>query len=211
VADDFISMVQDIATDLNRGASHHTRIKKAIVDAIRFYRAFRFGFNQKRAQTTLNPNLEFIVLPVNWLEVDTLKIEEDGYTVPMREKTFDWIDENFRGRTDTGRPVYFALQNRQLRFAPVPDTSYSLVMSFLYQLPEISYSSSDAATNAWMTEGEELIRKHALGDLKVTYIGTPAEVQLGMALRQECRELIAPQLEAQAARETTAGKLQGWL
>ncbi len=210
MADDFGSMVRRIRSDLNRGTAFDTRIKEAIVDAIRFYRTRRFGFNQKRATTTLNPDLEYIVTPVGWLEVDTLRLEDENSREPLKEKTFDQIDDEYRGRNDTGRPVYFAMQNRQLRFAPIPDTSYSLVMSFLYQLPEVSFSASDAASNAWMVEGEELIRKHALSDLKVLYMGGE-KIQEGMALRQECSDIIAPALEAQAARETTAGRLRPWL
>lgn len=211
MSDDFGSMVRRIRTDLNRGTRHDTRIKEAIVDAIRFYRTRRFGFNQKRQTTTINPNDEYLALPTGWLEVDTMLLEDGVTREPLRERGFSWLDDQYRGLNETGRPMYFALQNRQLRFAPVPDTSYSLVMSFLFQLPEVSVSASDAATNAWMVEGEELIRKHALADLKVLYLGTAEEVEKGMALRQECSDIIAPALEAQAARESTAGRIRSFL
>lgn len=211
MSDDFGSMVRKIRTDLNRGTRHDTRIREAIVDAIRFYRSKRFGFNQKRQTTTINPGVEYLVLPTGWLEVDSLRLEDGSTRHPMHERGFDWLDDRYQSIGTTGRPVYFSVQNRQLRFAPIPDTSYSLVMSFLYQLPEVSVSATDEATNAWMVEGEELIRKHALSDLRVLYLGGAEEIEKGMALRQECSDIIAPALEAQAARETTAGRIRGFL
>lgn len=211
MSDDFGSMVRRIRTDLNRGTRHDTRIREAIADAIKFYRSYRFGFNQKRQTTTLNPDTEYLILPSGWLEVDSLRLEDGITRTPLEERGFDWIDDNYQALDMTGRPMYFSIQNRQIRFAPIPDTSYSLVMSFLYQLPEVSASASDEATNAWMTEGEELIRKHAISDLRVNYLGGAEEIQKGMALRQECSDVIAPALEAQAARESTAGRLRGFL
>jgi len=212
MADDYSSMVARIRTDLNRGGQHDTRIKQAIVDAIRFYRARRFGFNQKRATTTLTPNNEFISLPTGWLEVDALVLEDQParFRDPLEEKSFAWIDDE-SGATDvTGQPEVFAIQNRQIRFYPIPDRSYSLVMSFLYELREVSFSASDAATNAWMVEGEELIRKHAMGDMLVLYIGGD-QIRVGQMLRDECSAVLAPALEAQAAREATSGRMRAWL
>ncbi len=203
-------MVRRIRTDLNRGSSHDNRIKEAIVDAIRFYRARRMGWNQKRASTSLNPGNEYIVLPQAWLEVDALVLETTSDRDPLLEVTYDWIDDHSRARNTDGRPTHYAIENRRLRFYPVPDTSYSLVMSFLYELRDVSVSASDGATNAWMSEGEELIRKHSLADLKINYIGGE-QIGEGERLRQEVSDIIAPALEAQAARETTTGRLRSWL
>lgn len=207
---DFITMVTRIADDINRGSSHHPRIKKAIVDAIKFYRAHRFGFNQKRAIAVLGPGLEFIPLPTDWIEVDHLRLEEGDRRESLNEVTYDWIEERYQGTPTRSEPTDFAIENRELRLSPIPDKTYSLVMSFHYELRDISASSSDAASNAWMTEGEELIRKHAMADLLVTYIGGDTVAQ-GLAMRHDVSANLVPMLEAQAAREQSSNRIRPFI
>ncbi len=210
MANDYGSMVTRILTDINRGNAHADRVKLAINAALRFYRANRFGWNQKRAETLIQSGDEFIDLPPEWLEVDQLVLEDDNNRDPLTERTYDWIEERLRTRNRSGRPTDYAIQNRQLRVYPPADRSYSLVMSLLYELQDVSLSSSDLASNAWMTEGEELIRKHAMADLFVMYIGGE-ETQRGMTLRKDVSSRIVPALEMQAAREQSTGKIKAFL
>lgn len=210
MADDYGSMVSRIRTDLNRGSAHDNRIRQAIIDALRFYRASRFGWNQKRAETLIQNGDEFLDLPPDWIEVDFLSLEDDNTRDPLNERTYDWIEERTRSRDQTGRPTDYAIQNRQLRFYPAPDRSYSLVMSLLYELQNVSISASDGATNAWMSEGEELIRKHAMADLLVNYIKGD-EIPNGLVLKTEVKNEIVPALEARAAREQSSGKIKAFL
>lgn len=208
---DLGTMVTDIRTDLNRGSAHDNRIRKAIVDAIKFYRATRFGWNQKRVETLLQSGDEYLDLPDGWLEVDFLVLEDTNARDPLTERTYDWIDERARSRTNnTGQPSDYAIQNRQLRFYPTVDRSYSLVMSLLYELKDVSFSASDGATNAWLTEGEELIRKHAMADLMVNYI-KGEELQNGYALAAYVKNEVLPPLEAQGAREQSSGRIKAFL
>lgn len=209
MADDYGSMVTRIRTDINRGSAHDNRIRQAIIDAIRFYKATRFGWNQKRAETLLLEGDEFVDLPPDWIEVDLLTLEDANNRDPLNERTYDWIEERARSRDFQGRPTDYAIQNRQLRFYPTADQSYSLVMSLLYELRDVSISASDGVSNAWMSEGEELIRKHAMADLLVTYIGGE-ETQRGLLLRDDC-ERIATALESQAAREQSSGRIKAFL
>lgn len=210
MADNLGSMVARIRSDLNRGSAHDSRIKQAIVDAIRFYRSYRLGWNQKRVETLIQEADEFVDLPDDWLEVDQLVLEDDNSLDPLNERTYDWIDERFRDRNLSGRPTDYAIQNRQLRLYPPADQSYSLVMSLLYELRDVSISASDGATNAWMSEGEELIRKHAFADLLVYYIGAD-ETQRGLMIREEVSSRVLPVLEAQAAREQSSGRIKSFL
>jgi len=207
---DLQTMVRRIRTDLNRGTSHDPRIKEAIADAIKRFRARRLGFNQKNSQTVLLSDQEVIALPTGWIEVDFLRLEIDQDRYPMREVAYDWIEDHQRGQPDEGDPRKFAIQNRQLRFYPIPDRSVTLIMSFLCDLPEVSVSASDAATNAWMVEGEELVRKQAMGDMLVTYIGG-ARVMEGKAMLEEVDQVILPNLEGKAAREQTSGQVRPFL
>lgn len=207
---DFGTMVRRIRTDLNRGSSHDGRIKEAICDAIARYRSVRLGFNQKRSQTLLQPGTEFLAMPSDWIEVDHLRLEEGTDREPLREVSYDYIEDRQRGTPITGEPDSFAIHNRQLRLHPIPDRSYSLVMSFHCDLGGISVSAADAATNSWMTEGEELVRKHALADLLVTYIGG-SKIDEGRAIQYDVAENVLPPLERRAAREQTSGQIRPFL
>lgn len=209
---DLQTMVRRIRGDLNRGtnALPDLRIKEAITDAIKRFRAKRLGFNQKNSQTVLLSAQEVIALPTGWIEVDFLRLERDRDRIPLREVSYDWIEDRQRGEPNSGEPSKYAIQNRQLRFYPIPDQSFTLVMSFLCDLPEVSVSASDSATNAWMDEGEELVRKQAMGDLLVTYIGG-SRVAEGQAMLGEVDQVILPTLEGKAAREQTSGRVEPFL
>ena len=203
-------MVRRIRVDLNRGSAHDTRIKEAIVEAIARYRSKRLGFNQKRSMTVLTSDVEFIALPSDWIEVDHLRLESGTDREPLREVSYDWIEDKQRGTPHSGEPREFAIHNRQLRFYPRPESSYTLVMSFHCDLTGVSISAADSASNAWMTEGEELIRMHAMSELLVTYIGGSA-TQQGLLLRQDVSDNVLPSLEMRAAREQTSGQIRPFM
>lgn len=207
---DFANMVRRIRTDLNRGTAHDTRIKEAIADAIKRYRGRRLGFNQKSSMMVLYSSQEVVSLPTDWIEVDHLRLELDSDRYPLKEVAYDWIEDRQRGAPTDGQPNKFAIQNRQLRFYPIADKSYTLVMSFHFEMNQVSASASDAATNAWMDEGEELIRKQAMGDLYVSYIGGDRK-QDGALLLAEVEERILPSLESRAAREQSSGNIRPFI
>lgn len=203
-------MVQRIRVDLNRGSNYDARIKQAIVDSIAYYKNKRLGFNIKRARALLTSGNETVSLPTDWLEADYLRLEKDGDRDPLREVTYDWMEEHMRDDDESGRPSKFAVQHRELRLFPIPDKSYTLVLSFHYELKDVSLSASDGATNGWTTEAEEMVRKHAMSELYVNYIGGPESVAKGSLLRAECSKLLE-MLEAAASREQSSGKIRAWM
>lgn len=204
-------MVARIREDINRGSDFDARIKQSIVDAIRFYRTKRLGFNIKRARALLTSDTEIVSLPLDWIEADFLRLEDDGSREPMEEVTYDWMEDEGLNDDIRGRPTKYAIQHRELRLYPIPDRSYTLVLSFQYDLQNVSLSASDGETNAWMTEAEELIRKRAMGELYVLYVGGPEAVAKGNLLKQEAEDDVLPVLEAQAAREQSSGQIRPYL
>lgn len=206
---DLGTMIARIRGDLDRGTDFDDRIRLAILDAIKRYQAKRLGFNTKRAAQSVGTASEYAVLPSDWLEMDFLRAEDNGARFSLDEVSYDVIEDKFG--SINARPEVFSIQNRELRLAPIPDKSYSLVVSYLCKLEEVSLSADDTATNAWMTEGEELIRKKAMADLLAVYIDGPESVQKALLLRSECEEDILPALERQAAREQSAGRIRAWL
>ena len=62
------------------------------------------------------------------------------------------------GTNNTGIPVEYAIYNQQFRLYPVPDGEYTLELAYQKKLAALS---NDTDTNAWMTDGEVLIRQRA--------------------------------------------------
>lgn len=200
-----------IREDIDRGSDYDPRIRRAIAEAIRFYRSKRLGFNIKRAYATLTSGNEYVSLPTDWVEADFLQLQDNTRREPMDEVTYDWIEDQRGDTEERGEPYKYAIQHRTLRLYPIPDRTYTLMLSFQYELKDVSISASDGATNAWLDEAEELIRKHAMGELYVLYIDGPESIAKGQLLRRECATEILPVLEAQAAREQSSGRIKAWI
>lgn len=207
----FGRMVARIREDLDRGTSYDARIKQAIVDAIRFYRSRRLTFNTKRARAVTQPGQEFYPLPTDWIEPDFLRLEDLGARDPLTQVGYDWMESDGRADDIKGTPTTFAVQHQELRLYPIPDRSYTLVLSFQYDLQSVSLSASDDVTNAWTDEGEELVRKHAMSDLLVNYLDGPECIAKGQLLRRECSDEILPVLESKAARQQSTGRIRAYL
>lgn len=207
----FGQVVERIREDLDRGSNYDARIKRAIVDAIVFYKAKRLGFNTKRSRALLTSGMETVALPLDWVEADYMRLEDNGNRQPFQEVQYDWIEERRDNDQDRGTPEVYAIQHRSMRLWPIPDRSYTLVFSFHYELLDISISASDNATNAWLNEAEQLIRTRAKGDILVNFIDGPDAIEKGLLMYRMCEEQYLPPLEAQAAREQSVGQVQGFL
>ena len=208
---DLGTMVRRIREDLDRGTDFDARIKQSICDAIVYYSPNRLGFNTKRARALITSGAEFVSLPLDWVEADYLRLEDNGNRIPFDEVTYDWIEDHRDNDNDRGMPQKYAIQHREMRLWPIPDRSYTLVFSFQYQLGNVSISSSDAETNGWMTEAEQLIRTWAQGDVLINHIDGPEATEKGVMLQAKAESIFLPKLEARAAREQSSGKVKAFL
>lgn len=208
---DFGTMVRRIREDLDRGSDFDARIKQAICDAIVYYAPNRLGFNTKRSRALVTSGMEHVSLPLDWVEADYLRLEDDGTRIPFDEVTYDWIEDRRENDTDRGTPEKYAIQHREMRLWPIPDHSYTLVFSFQYEMRNVSISASDGETNAWLTEAEQLVRSWAQGDVLINYVDGQEATDKGLLLQTKAENVYLPKLEARAAREQSSGRVQGFL
>src|SRR5690554_3082219 len=172
----FITMVNRIADDLTRD-DLQPQIKQAINDAIKTWEGQRFGFNEVRYSLPTVPGQEYYGLSEpggggRVLEIDSITITVNNAPYPLTPRTQQWMDrEQSLPSIYTGQPDSYAIYADQLRLFPVPDNagpggggSYDLTLSTLAQLGP-SPLVGDEDTNAWMTDGEQLIRAQALRNL----------------------------------------------
>lgn len=199
--------IADIRTDLNRDTTFDTRIQQALVNAIKFYRARRYGFNTRRE--TLLITSEFTSLTAVFVGLDYAKLEVGARLKPLVKRTYTWIEDRLHDASLSAEPLYYAVQNRQLRVNPPPDQSYSVQLSYLYDLSDISLSTSDSTTtNAWFDEGYELIRTHATIEMLEMYIDGPEAIAKADRLRLREQEA-ERELKRRANLEQSGGYIKG--
>lgn len=176
----FLTMQTRIANEIVR-SNMNARIQEAIQSAISFYENDRFYFNEFRPTNPTTPQFSTVsgqayYTSSDWsdipylLEIDSAVVNiASGQRYDLTVTTQEAIDALAVGTTsDEGQPVSYAYYARALRIYPTPDGVYGMYFSGVKKLAALS---ADADTNAWMVEGEELIRCRAKWSLYTHNIG----------------------------------------
>jgi hypothetical protein len=201
------TVVARIRGDLNRGSDFDARIKEALQNAIQFYRARRYGFNT-RTKNNFSISTEYTSLTYNVLEVDYCKITVTSFKKELIEENYLLLSRRARDLSLSDEPQYFAIQDRLLRVYPAPDKSYSVSMHFLMDLTNVSLCASDSASNAWLTEGYDLIKTHAMVEMLEVYIG--GDEAFARADRLKLRETdVEAAMKRRANIEQGSGRVRG--
>ncbi len=155
-----------IEREMKRGdiTASATCVVDAIVSAIAFFENRRYAFNEFHDQTftassstTYVPVAQIGLTPI---KLDTVKAVIGSRDYPLRERTFKQLDDIDAGQW-YGYPDYYAWQGEALRLYPPPNDNYTIKISGYQKLTEISAAASAGASNAWMTDAEEMIRLKA--------------------------------------------------
>lgn len=206
----FGTMVSQILTDINRGSQHAPRVKQAICDAITRFEAKKLGWNQRRQETAIQRGDEYVALPEDWVEAGYLRIQDGTRRDPLTKRSVDWVEEHVWSDDDFGFPTDYCIEARQIRFNPIPDRSYSLVMLFQCKFTDVSLSASDEADNVWTNEGAILTRTWAHGEVLFKYIRGD-QMDDGQALVQYAETTLLMEFEARGAREQSSNRLRAHL
>lgn len=190
----FGTMRDRIADELDR-ADMTSQIEREIKSAIAFYERKRFWFNEKRTNFATVAAQEWYTstddsdIP-NLLTLDIAKIAINSTTKHELElqpyAELEFISDG--GEADEGQPTALAYFQKQIRLYPIPDASYSVVLSGIFALDALSAS---ADTNAWMTDGEALIRQRTRRMIYSNVIREPElAAEAGRLEAEELRALI---------------------
>lgn len=179
------TMQDRIADEINR-TDLASNIQLAIKSAIKFYSTHRFFFNEGKAVRDTADGDEFVGLPDDYLELDTLGITVNQRYYQLINKTHDWVDEiNWGAGTWKGFPYIYAIYEQNIRLYPIPNDVYELKMTYLREFDELSAS---ADTNPWMKTGEELIRTRSKVDLLENVIRGPDAEREAVRIRAREQE-----------------------
>lgn len=192
-----------IADELDR-ADLTSQIEREIKSAIAYYERRRFWFNEKRIDFPTVASQEWYTstddsdIP-NLLTLDIAKIAITATTkhelelLPYAELEFS----SDGGEADEGQPTSLAYFQKQVRLYPIPDASYSVVLSGIFALDALSAS---ADTNAWMTDGEDLIRARTK---RMIYSKVIRDRELALEEKENEKEALSSLISATTDKKAT--------
>lgn len=213
---DFQTMKSRVGDELARD-DLSSQIALAIKDAIREHEGKRLFFNEQRFRLLTIEDQEYYALSaltktdesvldagVTLLEIDSITLEENGQRYTLNERTQQWMDRHQApAATTTSTPTDYAIYGDEIRLYPIPDDGYECIISGLARLSTLS---DEADTNAWMTDGEALIRHTAKKLLYRDVLRDATGLQLAMTAEAEA--LAA--LERKTAAKIGTGRIRAW-
>lgn len=184
MAGDYGSMQNRIGDEI-QDSSLTAQIQNAIQDAIGNYEQNRFYFNQTIGTFSTVANQEwytatdFADIPL-LIEIDSLQVTIMQVKCPVQAEDYRQVDRTQSG-VWYGPPRVFSYYNEQLRLFPIPDQVYPVTMSYHHRLTPLVAPTD---TNAWMKDGEMMIRQTAKSYLAIDVLQEPNIAQGAQVLAQ---------------------------
>ena len=136
----YAELKSNIANFLNR--SDLTDVIYTFIDSTEaeFNRRLRVKGMIKRATATLDS--QYISVPTDWLEAINIQIDGGDFS-PLFQQSIESLDV-YRESNDnvTGQPIYFALVDDTIEFAPTPDGSYTVQLTYYGKIDALSDSNT---------------------------------------------------------------------
>ena len=154
------AVVNRIVEELPRSDSSITAIvSTALLTAVEFYTNDRFWFNEKQTTLTTSSSLAYYSWPADLIETDSVICTDSAGTkyelTPISYQEMNAFDAG----NSFGQPYWYSTYNKQFRLYPVPDATYTIIVSHQYSPASLSATTD---SNAWTTEAEALIRARTL-------------------------------------------------
>jgi len=151
-------------------------IVDVIPECIREVAAYRFWFNEVRGLTfnTVAGQSYYgsgSLADLAWLsDIDAVWIIVNGQRRNLAPASVDELDSLLDGSPSNGEPYLYARQANGLRLYPTPDRVYPVNLDGVSRLSPLV---DDTDTNAWLTEGEPMIRALAKAKLMESPVDNP--------------------------------------
>lgn len=194
------------------------RINEAIISAIQHWERERFFFNEARTTlVTVADQANYSTsdgVPTGLVKIDVLTVTVNSTTYPLVDRTYSYIENIKNSVQYTGWPYSYAYYQEDIWPYPIPNGSFTLNMSYIARLPEVSLSASDSATNAWMLDAEALIRSRAKAIIKIDVLeNEKAKAEAVMMLQKGSTSLslmeesVKVNLQAEVTRRVQTGRV----
>lgn len=132
--------------------------QRSIFAAIRHYESQRFNFNETATTLATSAGQTFVSFPSNLIALDYIQITEASSDIELIYRDYDWIKRANVSRTQSV-PTHYTIYQNRIELFPIPDSAYSIPVSYIKRLSQLS---ADSDTNAWTSgEAEDVIVYHA--------------------------------------------------
>ena len=183
---------QRVSDEMKRGelSISSTAVAQSVIDAINHFKNRRFWFNTGFEEVTTTPDTPTLGSAVTGiLKIDSVKAKIGTRDYPLRPMSYLEMERIDSGQW-AGYPEYYSHYNDNIRLYPIPNATYSVAVSYVKDLSEITLSSTAQATNEWVDDCEAMIRKRAKGELFENELRNSAEAdKMYMSAEREYREL----------------------
>lgn len=141
-------------------------IEYAILDAISYWEAGRFYFNELRTASAFSTvahqefytSSDYAAIP-NLMEIDRLTlVVSTTNRYYLNPRLMSYLEDLSVTTTSYGQPTDFAYYGQKIRFYPIPDAVYAVNILGTKKFTELSATSD---SNVWTTDAEALIRATA--------------------------------------------------
>lgn len=178
----------------------------AIRSAIRLHGAKQFYFNQKTFTFPTVAGQEFYSVSAaadieSFTEVTSSYITSAGIRYPFNVIGNEIIEDAQTGLV-TGRPTNWAYFAQQFRPFPIPDAVYVATIRGFCKLAALTDDGASTNTNAWMTDGEILIRQAAKRMLYTDVIENDAKALTCAAAEAQALTALEDETELRRGRPT---------
>ena len=94
----------------------------------------------KRATATADA--QYLSLPTDWLQAINVEVTSNDFK-PLMQQSIESLDL-YRASNDntTGQPIYFALVDKTMEFAPTPDQEYTIQLTYYAKVDALSDSNT---------------------------------------------------------------------
>ena len=152
----FLDMRSRILDELVNESITDNQVQNAVWDAIKEREKKFYWFTQQTAALVTVPGQEYYT-DTDLDGISRIRKITSAYigTYPLKERFSSNVDDY---RNISGRPIFFSRVNTKIRLSPVPDAVYSIDLTWWGRLAPLV---DDTDTNAWLDDGEELIRQTA--------------------------------------------------
>lgn len=206
----FGTMKARIASEMKRGelSASATAVQSSVLSAIAHLERRRFPWNEFVDSTATASSsvayVPFSQLAVTPVIIDSISMSVNGREYSLLRKTWQEIDDIDAAQW-YGYPDFYAIHSESIRLYPAPSTNQTMLISGVKQLTEVSAGATANASNAWMTDGEELVRLTAKSMLFRDELRSPEQA---MYFRSEA-ERVYRELMRENAALVGSGRVRG--
>lgn len=179
-----------------------TALDQAIQDAITYYEAERWWWDEGRTTSTCTIGNEYTNRPTGASIVDRPFLLVNNVRFRITKRSMEYIEGLYTAPI-SGQPTDYCEFGDQIRLWPTPNVAYTIIWLYLKDETALDYSVPTSA-NAWTAQGQSLIAARAEMLLWRDYFRDDASYQRASIKEQEAYD----RLKGETNRRLSTGRVR---